>query len=122
MKLLVMLGIGLLLVLVRCPSLADRTPLTLNWQDNSTNETGFSNARCDGIACQWEEIAQVGPNVTTYVGMTATEGIYYGYRVRAFIASNPAVLSAYSNADYGQPTGGSFIHLPPPCQYTCPAQ
>lgn len=54
--------------------------VTLNWKDNSDNESGFRIYR-DGIL-----IGTVGANVTTFTDNNATETDGYNYRVRAYNA------------------------------------
>jgi hypothetical protein len=67
----------------------------LSWTDNAGNEDGFRIERCTGNGCSnFAQIAQVGPNVTSFAntGLTAKTG--YRYRVRAFNATGN---SAFSN-------------------------
>jgi len=72
--------------------------LTLNWQDNSSNETGFRIERDDN---DWTEVGTVGANITHYdtnynVGHSGSQCV--AYRVRA---TNQAGTSAYVSASYG---------------------
>jgi hypothetical protein len=70
--------------------------LTATWQDNATNETGFTIERAfNGF---YTTIATVGANVTFYVDSGLPQGATYCYRVRAF---NGAGYSAYSNQACG---------------------
>jgi hypothetical protein len=64
--------------------------VSLNWQDNSTNENGFT-IYCDGCLC-----GAVGPNVTTYVDSGLVPGRSYVYWVKAY---GGACESPPSNAD-----------------------
>lgn len=72
--------------------------VTLNWQDNSSNESGFVIQRCTetgkGAAktCTYADVAAVGANVTTY--KETPGGSTYKYRVRA---RNAYGDSGYSN-------------------------
>lgn len=67
--------------------------LTLAWNDNSANETGFKIERSrDGVS--FTQIATVGANVTTYTDSGLTVGVPYWYRVRAYNATGN---SGYSN-------------------------
>jgi len=68
--------------------------IDLNWQDNSTDEDGFSIERKEGVSGTYSEIATVGANVKTYTDSNLTEGKTYYYRVRAF---KGATYSDYSN-------------------------
>jgi hypothetical protein len=80
---------------------------TISWQDNSSDESGFKVERRVVPSGSYNEIATVGPNVTTYVDSTATNGWVYRYRVRAW---NAAGNSPYSNEGCA----------PPPCVPTVP--
>jgi Fibronectin type III domain len=69
--------------------------MNLAWQDNSNNEQGFKIERCPGISCSnFAEIAQVGPNVSSFSNTGLSRNTRYRYRVRAF---NGGGNSGYSN-------------------------
>jgi hypothetical protein len=68
--------------------------LTLNWQDMSTNETGFVIERKLGSNGSYGQIASVGANVTSHHDTGVNGGLTYCYRVKAF---NSTQSSAYSN-------------------------
>jgi fibronectin type III domain protein len=69
--------------------------INLSWTDNSGNEDGFSIERCTNNNCtNFAQIAQVGPNVTTFNNTGLSGNKFYRYRVRAF---NVSGNSAYSN-------------------------
>lgn len=69
------------------------TSITLNWNDNSNNETGFKIERKIGSG-NFILIDSVGANVTTYTDNSISDtGLYY-YRVYAF---NSNAVSGYSN-------------------------
>ncbi|MFY9620708.1 MAG: fibronectin type III domain-containing protein [Pyrinomonadaceae bacterium] len=71
------------------------TQVNLAWTDNSNNELGFRIERCTGNNCtNFLQIAQVGPNVTTFPNTGLSPNTRYRYRVRAF---NGGGNSAYSN-------------------------
>jgi hypothetical protein len=74
--------------------------LTLNWDDNSSDETGFKIERSDNGAA-FVEIATVGADVTSYVDTTIVGGVRYSYQVRA---SNAIGDSPYSNVATNAPT------------------
>ena len=67
--------------------------VTLNWKDNSTNETGFLIQRTNSDGTNLVN-ATVGPNVTTFT-QTVTSGVAYIYRVHAF---SDTTQSGWSNA------------------------
>jgi hypothetical protein len=67
----------------------------LAWSDNSGNELGFKIESCLNNNCSdFAEIAQVGPNVTSYSNTGLMRNRTYRYRVRAFNANGD---SGYSN-------------------------
>ena len=68
--------------------------VTLNWRDNSNNESGFFIERAPKSTGVFSQVGQVGANVTTFV-QTVPRATYL-YRVQAFDATTGAV-SAYSN-------------------------
>lgn len=69
-----------------------RTVVTLNWLDNSTNETGFYIERAPSGSSSFTRIGTTGANVKTYSD-AAARGTWL-YRVQAF---NATTTSAYSN-------------------------
>ena len=72
---------------------AGKKSVTLNWTDNSSNETGFKIERStDGV--NFSQITTTGANVTSYKNVGLTGGTTYYYRVRA---TNATGDSAYSN-------------------------
>ena len=72
----------------------ESTRVTLNWTDNSTNETSFRVERsANGVS--FSEIDVVGANATSFNDNTVQPGTRYYYRVRA---ANGAGPSPYSNA------------------------
>lgn len=78
--------------------------LTLEWDDNSADETGFRIERALGTG-SFAEIGRVSANVTSFRDDTVEAGKTYSYRVRAF---NGAGNSAYSNTAKGvAPAGGT---------------
>jgi len=68
--------------------------LTLGWQDNSSNESGFKIERSPDGSTNWTEIAATGPNITSYQDAGLAPTTTYFYRVRAYTTTN---TSAYSN-------------------------
>jgi plastocyanin len=80
--------------------------IELHWTDNSSNEAGFRIERrtVDG---SYQEVATVGPNVTTYVAPGLAASTFYLFRVRA---SGGAVSSAFSNE-----AGAATLGVIAPC-------
>jgi hypothetical protein len=74
-------------------SYATATQVVLDWNDNSTDETGFAVWRKGG-GSDWARIAVVATNSIQYVDTSVTAGIPYTYEVRAI--SNVGA-SAWSN-------------------------
>jgi thermitase len=66
---------------------------TLNWRDNSGNESGFYIERAPFGTSNFAQVGQVDANVATFQ-QSAPRGKYV-YRVRAF---NGTGVSAYSNS------------------------
>lgn len=84
--------------------------VTLNWQDNSNNESGFTIERQIG-AGSFVQLADVAANATAYQDTSAVGGTTYGYRVRAF---NAGGVSAFSNvATITVPSPPAPPNLPP---------
>ena len=70
------------------------TQINLSWNDNSTNETGFSIRRKTGRDGTWTQIATVSQNVTTFFNTGLDPDLTYYY---AIVAYNLAGVSASSN-------------------------
>ena len=74
---------------------SSKRSISLQWNDNSSNETGVRVYRCTGTNCTpTVETANVAANATTYTDVGLALGKTYRYRVRAY---NSAGNSAYSN-------------------------
>lgn len=78
---------------------AKKGTLTLTWNDNANNETGFLIERSVNGG-SFTQIAQVGANVRTFTNSGLNKNTTYTYRVRAFNANGN---SAYSNTATGSP-------------------
>jgi predicted phage tail protein len=73
--------------------------IDLRWNDNSTNEDGFSIERKQGCCSPWTPLPNAPANATTYQSTGLACGTSYAYRVRAFNAagsSGPANEAATS--------------------------
>jgi hypothetical protein len=76
-------------------SASSGTQVNLSWQDNSTNETGFSIERKLTLGnSQFVSIATVASNVTSYSDQALPTDTRYSYRIRA---RNGSDYSSYSN-------------------------
>jgi large repetitive protein len=75
-----------------------RTSIKLNWQDVSTDETGFEIWRSIGNSTSYSLLASVGPNVTTYTNVGLSTSTLYYYKVAA---RNAVGLSQFSNETSG---------------------
>nr|WP_293839803.1 fibronectin type III domain-containing protein [uncultured Arsenicibacter sp.] len=69
------------------------TSISLVWSDNAFNETGYDIEQSTGSG-EYQKVATVPPNSTTYISSGLTEATLYRFRVRAV---NSAGGSAYSN-------------------------
>ncbi|OVE73444.1 hypothetical protein BVX93_01675 [bacterium B13(2017)] len=78
-------------------SLISPTQVNLVWQDNSDNETGFKIERMIGSGIDYEEIATVSANSTSYQDNGLLLGNKYFYRIRAF---NTAGYSDYATVTF----------------------
>ena len=77
-------------------STVSNSEIDISWSDNSTDEDGFKIERRLGQTGTWNEIAQTGPNVTSFNNTGLPASTEYCYRVRAF---NAGGNSGYSNID-----------------------
>jgi hypothetical protein len=66
--------------------------ITLNWTDNSTNETGFNIEQMNGAT--WTVLATVPAGSTSYVSTGLASNTAYTYRVNALNSAGP---SGYTN-------------------------
>ncbi len=74
--------------------------INLNWTDNSYNEIGFKIERKKGTDDIYQQIATVGPDLTSYYDVGLEEGVTYYYRLYVF---NNSGISAYSNETSATP-------------------
>lgn len=70
------------------------TQISLSWNDNSGNETGYKIERSSPGNTSFSQVATIGPNVTSYTNEGLTCSTPYYYRVRAY---NGDGNSNYSN-------------------------
>jgi len=83
--------------------------VTLNWTDNSGNETGFRIERATGAGA-FTEVGTVAANVTTYNDATALPGATYTYRVFAYNVAGDSLPSDYVSIAAVAPTAPTTLH------------
>lgn len=81
----------------------------VTWIDNSDNETGFKIERKRGSLGEFEPVAIVGPNVTSFTDTPLRSGTGYWYRVRAFNAAGGAAASRHDAARTFDSSGSSIV-------------
>ncbi len=77
----------------------------LDWNDNSSNETGFRIERHSGDG-NFAEIVQVGPGATSYDDLGLSAAVTYTYRVFAFNGSGDSNPSNEASATTDDPPAG----------------
>jgi hypothetical protein len=82
--------------------------ITLAWQDNSNNETGFQIWRYNASA-GWSQIANVGANTSSYSNAGLSSSTTYYYYVLAY---NSAGNSANSNTASATTQSGGSLTVP----------
>ena len=84
--------------------------ITINWTDNSDNETGFEIERSPDGSTGWVEITDVGEGITMFTDIGLTPSTAYYYRVRAY---NGKYTSDYSNTANATTLSGVTIPADP---------
>lgn len=87
---------------------ASSSSIDLTWSDNSSNETAFAIERSPAATANWQQVATVGADTTSYTDTGLAASTSYDFRVRAFngsLASAPsnvatATTDAFSSQDY----------------------
>jgi N-acetylneuraminic acid mutarotase len=85
------------------------TTNAMTWSDDADNETGFKIERKRGSLGQFEPVAIVGANVTSFVDTPLRAGTPYWYRVRAFNAAGSAAASNQDGARTFDSSGSSIV-------------
>ena len=81
----------------------------LLWADSSNNEEGFEVESCEGSGCtDFEGIATVGANISTYSNTDLTAGVTYSYRVRAYNSEGSSTYSDTATATVFSDDSGIF--------------
>jgi hypothetical protein len=89
---------------------ASASQLTIFWDDNSSNESGFKIERSVN-GNSFVPLASTGPGVTSFIDPTVAAGSSYAYRIQAF---NASTVSAFSNI------ASSTVPPPPAIPVTTP--
>jgi hypothetical protein len=89
--------------------------INLSWADGSNNEDGFKIERKIGTGGVYEQIGQVGANVTTYPDTGLSGNTTYYYRVRAYngggdsaYSDPPASATTLCGNDVARIVGGAY--------------
>ena len=84
--------------------------INLTWTDNAANETGFRVDRCSGAGCT--NFAQIGTNLAANATAFSDDGLTasttYGYRVRAFNATDTSAWVSTNATTLAVGGSGSF--------------
>ncbi|MBD3321784.1 MAG: hypothetical protein GF350_11875 [Chitinivibrionales bacterium] len=76
--------------------------VTLSWQDNSSNESGFGvERRIDNG--NWQQIAQAGADETAHTDASAADAALYAYRVRALSTDGYSLYTTIATFDTRAP-------------------
>ena len=79
------------------------TQITVAWQDNANNETGYKIERCIKGG-QWSLLRSLAANATGYTDTAAQPGTIYNYRVFAY--------NANGGSDYSNTVSACIIAVP----------
>jgi len=77
--------------------------ITLNWTDNSSNETGFRVERSPNGSSNWTQIATPSANATSYADTGLTASTTYHYRVRSTNTAGDSANTSVANATTSAP-------------------
>ncbi len=75
--------------------------IVLSWTDNSQGEAGFKVERSTTAASGFQEIGQVGADITTYTDTSVDVNTEYFYRVRAFTSTMTSGYTAVVSSESG---------------------
>ncbi|HCX89539.1 MAG TPA: hypothetical protein DHT43_03260 [Deltaproteobacteria bacterium] len=89
---------------------AGKNSVTLQWVDNSWDETGFSIARKTGTGGTYDSIATVASNLgrygwVSYYDLSVEADVTYYYKVRSYKIKEETIYSGYSNEASATPYG-----------------
>ena len=85
-----------------------KSSITLNWADNSSNETGFKVERSTNGGSTWALYVTLGAGVQSYTNSGLSAGSAYAYRVQAY---NSYGVSAYTVTAGASTLPPTQVHL-----------
>ncbi|HBH18123.1 MAG TPA: hypothetical protein DDX14_04155, partial [Cyanobacteria bacterium UBA9579] len=88
--------------------------INLAWTDNSSNETGFLVQQSINSTSNFQTLASIGANTTTYasnIGATPNPGDFYYYRVIAVSGTTQSQPSNVTNTQMGTPNAPSNLTI-----------
>jgi len=77
--------------------------IKLSWQDNADNEDGFKVFRSENNENNFQEITQVGEDVTEFEDENLTDGTTYFYKIAAFNLAGDSPFSQVTSATTWEP-------------------
>jgi hypothetical protein len=83
-------------------AVAGESKIDLTWQDNSPNEAGFKIERKIEADGDWEQLATVAADVTSYEDFDIAGSTNYYYRVRAYTATVNSACTDEASATTGE--------------------
>ena len=90
-------------------SAVSSSQISLSWNDNSSDESGFKIERSNGGS--FAQIDEVGAGVTGYSDLGLSSNTAYTYRVSAYNGFGTSAVSNESSATTSAPSGPEFTHL-----------
>jgi len=85
------------------------TQITLSWQDNSSDEYGFTVDRCLGAGCtSFTSLTTVSANTTTYTDAGLSSNTTYRYRVSAYNNWGRSYSTVLQATTANQPPNATF--------------
>src|SRR5262249_18817681 len=94
-------------------SAASSSRIDLSWQDNSSNESGYTIQSATSSSGPWSQVTTVGPGVTSYSNTGLSAATTYYYRVCAYNSAGASALSGPASATPRAPPSSSSISQTP---------
>jgi hypothetical protein len=102
-------------------ALAASSFMSLAWNDNSSDETGFKVERKIGVSGSWSQIASTGQGIAAYLDYGVSAGVTYYYRVSAYNSSGSSAYSNEASVTIGGTAPTSFtLTATPQCSGSSP--